>query len=459
MKTILLLINTDRPSFPLVRYLVMEGRKYGWKTCVASLFEPNLANCLKEGKFSSELGFIDIVDFRQCNQAIRKADLVIALVPDVMLLQVADSCIRHKKALITPSRLTRQMVSRKIQAEENDTLLLMECGFSPGLDHITAKKAIDTIHLKGGTISSFKTYSGSLVAEHCIDNPWKFKLTEPASEIINLGKRVNRHLMEGQLQHIPYHQLFDRSEPVMICGVKNAVAIPTGDSLYYRKIYQLDDARTVVKGKLMRQEFADAWKLIVKLGLTDDTFKIDLHEKSFYHFLNSLLPYSPSESLEGKLRRYASASRDDIERLKWLGLFDDGWMNVLNDLAPEAILRHLLEKKFELKENDQDCIVMQHQLEYVYKGARHQFTATLFALGENRQDSAIAKGVELTIGAAAKAYLLGNMKVKGLHIPTKKEIYDPIIDELVDLGITFYVEDKEVRQVEIVTEAKLRVAI
>jgi saccharopine dehydrogenase (NADP+, L-glutamate forming) len=408
------------------------------------MFETNLNERIKEEKFSSEVSFINITDFRQCDHALRKADLVIAILPDVMLLQVVDRCLIHGKSLISPSRLTRQMMSRRSLAEENNTLILMECGFSPGLDHITAKKAIDNILARGGRISSFKTFSGSLIADGCVDNPWEYKLTEPVSEVINMGKHNNRHIIEGKVQHIPYYDVFNRSEPIKIEGLKNTVAVPIGDSLYYRKIYQLTDTCTVMKGKVLRKGFDLTWNKLVRLGLTEHKSKIDMMDhNSFYQFMDSFLPYSQEGSLEDKLKNYADASDGDIEKLKWLGLLNEDWIAGYKELTPSIILQFLMERKFSLKVEDKDCIIMQHQLEYANARGQHQFTATLVAHGENQHNSAIAKAIGLTTGAAAKSYLIGNIKIKGLHIPTKKEIYDPILNELDDLGVAFQIEEKK----------------
>lgn len=444
MKTVLLLLSTDQFSVPLIRYLALEGKRYGWKTCVGSMFGDSYVKGIKEEKFSSDLIFISITDYRQCDHAIRKVDLVIGMIPDVMLLQVADSCIAHGKDLIAPSRLNRQLVSKKGQAEENNVLLLLECGFSPGLDHITVKKAIDNINIRGGRITSLKTYSGSQIADRFVDNPWQFKLTESTSELINFGKSNNRHLVHGQLQQIPYHQLLGRSEPITIKGLNDIVAIPEGDSLYYRKVYELAEADTVMKGKLVRKGFERIWNLIIKLGLTDTTVRVDLFEnRSFYNFLRSLLPYSSSDSIETILHRHLNASLDDIEALRWLGLFEDDWLEGFKDITPAIILQHLLEKKFTMRTDEKDSIVMRHELEYSYKNFRHKFTSTLITQGEDRLNSATAKAIGLTTGAAAKAYLLGNIKVKGLHTPTKKEIYDPILNELDDLGVAFHIEESK----------------
>jgi saccharopine dehydrogenase (NADP+, L-glutamate forming) len=413
------------------------------------MFENSLTGRIKEEKISNDLIFINITDFRQCDHAIRKADLVIGMVPDVMLLQVADSCIDHGKTLVSPSRLNRQLYSKKTDAEKNNVLLLVECGFTPGLDHITAKKAIDNIQSKGGKISSFKTYSGSLIAESCTDNPWEFKLTEPAIDLINLGKGNNRHVREGQLQYVPYQQLLARCEALNLSGLGNCVGILEEDALYCKKVYGLTDATTVVKGRIVRKGFESIWDLIIKLGLTNTNTKIDLlDDRSFYSFLKSLLPYSPTDSIAESLSKNLNANFEDVQKLKWLGLMDNDWLEGYKEVTPAILLQHLLEKKFSMQPHDKDCIVMRHEFEYTTKDYHHKFTATLVTQGEDERNSATAKAIGLTTGAAAKAILLENIKAKGLCTPVKKEIYDPILNELDDLGVAFHIEETKVHDDE-----------
>jgi saccharopine dehydrogenase (NADP+, L-glutamate forming) len=412
------------------------------------MFDAHLAEDIKHEKFSSDVVFINITDYRQCDHAIRKADLVAGMLPDSMLLQVADLCIANKKSFITPAKLNRQMLSRKAQVEENEILLLMECGFAPGLDHITAKKAIDNIHTRGGQVTTFKSYHGNIVSENSIENPWEFKLTESAADVLQTGRSNNRHLLNGKIFHVPYHQLFSRAESISIAGLNNLSVIPEGDALYIRKIYQLQEASTVIKGKILRSAFAQVWGLLIRLGLTDTQSKIEMFEQSsFYNFIDSLLPYSDGENLEDRLKKYAGASDDDIYKLRWIGLLDDEWINV-KEPTPAILLQYLLEKKFAPVDSDKDCILMEHHLDYTVKNIKHSMKATLLAQGENGSDPALMKAMGLITGAAVKAYLLDNIKVKGLHIPTIAEIYDPILNELVDLGIAFHVEESKVYGME-----------
>ena len=86
---------------------------------------------------------------------------------------------------------------------------------------------------------------------------------------------------------------------------------------------------------------------------------------------------------------------------------------------------------------DKDMIVMLHQFEYELAGQLQQWDSSLIVKGENSQRTAMAKTVGLPLGIAAKLLLNEALKVRGLHIPTIPEIYEPVLNELEDQGIRF----------------------
>ena len=445
-KKILVLLGSDRLAYPLLKYLAAQGKAYGWQIRIGCMFDSQLAERIKSEKVSEEFSFVNFTKIQECEQAIKKSDIVIGFMADNLLLQVADSCIKFRKALISPGRLNRQMAIRKPLAQENEVLILMDCGVSPGLDHITAKKAIDNIHLRGGEISSFKTYSGSFVDKSTTLNPWGFKFAEPAGDVLSWGRHNNRHIIDGQLQHIPYHQLFERSRRIDIRDQRDLVSIPEGDSLYYRKIYGLTDAHTVLKSKLANNGMDRLFNLLIQLGLTDMHSRIDLGtEGSFYKLLESLLPVSSGKSLEEKLRDYTGASFEEVEKLRWLGLFDDSWIEGVREITAATALQVLMEDKFPPLGEDPDRVVMEHHLAYEFRDELFEFSATLIMEGEDQKDSAAARITGYICGAAAKAVLLGSIKLRGLHIPVLKEIYDPILNELEELGVAFHVNDTKIQ--------------
>jgi saccharopine dehydrogenase (NADP+, L-glutamate forming) len=57
--------------------------------------------------------------------------------------------------------------------------------------------------------------------------------------------------------------------------------------------------------------------------------------------------------------------------------------------------------------------------------------------GEDKIHTAMAKTVGLPLGIAAKLILENKIKLTGLHIPVISEIYEPVLFELENNGITF----------------------
>ena len=101
------------------------------------------------------------------------------------------------------------------------------------------------------------------------------------------------------------------------------------------------------------------------------------------------------------------------------------------------VLQSLLETKLVLHPHDKDMIVMLHEIESESAGIKRETKSTLIVYGEDSMRTAMAKTVGLPLGIAAKFILNGKIKLKGLHIPVVKEIYEPVLAELEAYGIRF----------------------
>jgi len=88
-------------------------------------------------------------------------------------------------------------------------------------------------------------------------------------------------------------------------------------------------------------------------------------------------------------------------------------------------------------------IVMLHEIEYEVNSQQSIVNSSLVVKGENSLRTAMAKTVGLPLGIAAKLILNGTISLTGLHIPTKKEIYEPVLNELEEHGIKFNEEIKQ----------------
>ncbi|MTI40067.1 saccharopine dehydrogenase C-terminal domain-containing protein, partial [Fulvivirga lutimaris] len=181
-----------------------------------------------------------------------------------------------------------------------------------------------------------------------------------------------------------------------------------------------------------------------QLGATDDTYELEGVDKMTHReFINSFLSYNPHDSIELKLAHYLGLDLEgpEMHRMRWVGMFDDELVG-LDKGTPAQILEHILKKKWTLDPEDKDMIVMWHKFEYLENGQKREIHSTLVATGDDAVNTAMSKTVGLPIGIAAKLLLKGEIKETGVHIPIKKEIYTPILNELDTLG--FEMSEKQV---------------
>jgi saccharopine dehydrogenase-like NADP-dependent oxidoreductase len=126
-----------------------------------------------------------------------------------------------------------------------------------------------------------------------------------------------------------------------------------------------------------------------------------------------------------------------LKQLFFLGL-DDQETEVNKGLcSPADILQFAMEKKLVLNKDEKDMIVMMHEIKSVINSRESDVKSSLIVKGDDNLRTAMAKTVGLPLGIAAKLILNGKINLKGLHIPTHKEIYEPVLKELEEYGIRF----------------------
>jgi saccharopine dehydrogenase-like NADP-dependent oxidoreductase len=126
-----------------------------------------------------------------------------------------------------------------------------------------------------------------------------------------------------------------------------------------------------------------------------------------------------------------------LKQLFFLGLDDQDTLVNKGECTAADLLLFAVEKKLALRPYDKDMIVMLHEIGYEVSGEHHELKSTLIVKGENNLRTAMAKTVGLPLGIAARLILNGKIKSKGLQIPTTREIYEPVLEELEKYGIRF----------------------
>ncbi len=293
----------------------------------------------------------------------------------------------------------------------------------------------------------FESFTGGLMAPESDTNLWNYKFTWNPRNVVLAGQGgAAKFLQEGKFKYIPYHRLFRRTEFLEIEDYGRFEAYANRDSLKYQNVYGLETIKTLYRGTIRRVGFSRAWQIFVVLGMTDDSYTIaDSENMSYRDFVNSFLPYSPTDSVELKLRYNLKIDQDDIiwEKLEELDIFNADKKVALKNATPAQILQKILLDSWSLSPKDKDMIVMYHKFGYELNGKKHQIDATMVCTGEDQTFTAMAKTVGLPVGIATLVILNNKIQSYGVQIPIKKELYSPILSELEDFGVIF--KEKEMK--------------
>ena len=193
------------------------------------------------------------------------------------------------------------------------------------------------------------------------------------------------------------------------------------------------------RGTIRRPGFCEAWDTFVQLGATDDTYIMeDTEEMTYREFINSFMAFRTDIPVDQKLSNYLGLDQDSemMNRLKWLGIFDDTKVGVAG-LSPAKILQKILAEKWQLEPDDKDMILMQHQFDFEKEGIRKKRYSTMVCIGENTLHTAMSLTVGLPLAMVARRILEGEYKEKGVQLPIQAEIYNPVLEELKEYGIRF----------------------
>jgi saccharopine dehydrogenase-like NADP-dependent oxidoreductase len=443
MKRIILL-GSGLSATNLIQYLLNHAEEHDWHLAIGDL-NTEVARRKVKGHPRGSVFQFDIFDDALLTSVVSGADVVISFLPASFHPRVAAACLDARVHMVTASYVSKEMMLMDEAVREAGIVFLNELGVDPGIDHMSAMRVIDEIRRRGGTMVSFKSSTGGLVAPAYDNNPWHYKFTWNPRNVVLAGQGVSQFIRNGLYKYIPYHKLFDRLLHTTLPGVGEFEIYPNRDSLKYRETYGLQGIPTMFRGTMRRPGFSEAWNVFVQLGLTDDTYTLENSQHMTYReFVNAYLRYDPEKPVEEKLCDYLGIDPDGevMQKLRWLGIFDNRPIGRPN-ATPAQILQALLEEKWELEEGDKDMIVMQHEFIYELKGNLKRITSSMVVIGKDSEETAMSITVGTPVAIAVKLLLTGKISLTGVHTPVIPHLYNPILDELETFGITFTDEEEE----------------
>ena len=431
MSQTILIIGAGKSATVLIQYLQQKAVENDWYILLADGDEAIAKNKWNNAPNGTALG-IDIENNLDRQNLVQKADIVVSMLPAQLHFLVAKDCLQFGKPLFTASYVDDNMRSIASEIEAKQLLFLCEMGLDPGIDHMSAMAIIDEIHQKGGKITSFKSHCGGLVAPESDDNPWHYKISWNPRNIILAGKAGAIYLENGATISKDYSTIFEQAPVVDLPGIGHLAFYPNRNSLSYIDTYHLHGVKDFVRTTLRYPAFCIGWNAIVQLHLTDETV-VDLAPNTTVK--NWFESHIQQKGLEQILEKFTQDPAIKVQ-LEFIGLYEPTPIpSQFNSNA--SILQWLLEGKWKLTATDKDLVVMLHEIEYSIGTRQFKLDSSMVLTGEDAINTAMATTVGLPLAMGVCAYLKGEIKMTGLHIPIDARIYQPILKSLAEEGIVF----------------------
>ncbi|MCW3088509.1 MAG: Saccharopine dehydrogenase, partial [Sediminibacterium sp.] len=258
----ILLFGAGKSATVLIDYLKKISVEKKWRVTVADADLPSAQ--LKVGVHDwMEAVDLSVDDEDARNTLVASADVVISLLPPSLHHLVALDCLEYGKHLLTASYVNDEMAGMANAINKKDVLFLCEMGLDPGIDHMSAMQLIHRIKEKGGTIHSFVSHCGGLVAPESDDNPWHYKISWNPRNVVLAGKSGGIFKENGTVKELKYEELFANCLETVIDGVGTLAYYPNRDSLGYVKTYELAEATTFIRTTLRHPDFCRGWNMVV----------------------------------------------------------------------------------------------------------------------------------------------------------------------------------------------------
>lgn len=491
-KSAVLILGAGRVSQPAVEFLALNGSNFsespisgntktsravnGVQVIVASLYL-NEAQKVIEGIPNTTAVELDISDHNRLLQYISEVEVVISLLPANCHAPIANACIELKKHLVTASYVDKNMSDANERAKSAGVTILCEMGLDPGIDHMMAMKMINQAHLRGGKIKSFVSYCGGLPSPAAANNPLGYKFSWSPAGALRAGRNPAVYISEGQTIKVAGEDLYDSATCLRLPHLPAFALerLPNRDSLIYGDLYGIaNEASTIFRATLRYEGFSEIMSALAKLGFFNNEIhpmmkqdiEVNHSRPSFSMFLHELLREALKDNQTQKDVTEAGHSTEQMDIanilarvgccksstsankvaffIRYLGLDNDSEIPEACKSAFDIICSRM-EERLNYLPNEQDMVLLHHEVEVTYDDGRpsERHTATLLEFGKNENDkfeSAMARTVGIPAAIGAQLLLEGKITSTGVLRPLDPEIYLPALEVLAASGVHMHEE-------------------
>lgn len=377
---------------------------------------------------------IDQVDALE--KIIRDVEIVVVMIPRSCHTLVAELCLKNKTPMITTDFKHPGIEYFDEEAKKQETLILTELGEDPGLDNMGLKQMIDEVHSMEGKITKIDSYGAGLPSFEHNRNPWGYKFSWDPNGLMRSAVSPATYQVDGKVIEVSakfgHHRLVD------VHGIGTFETYPSSDSTRYIKEFGLDKNISIYKGLLRYIGYCNTMTNLLKIKLIENTLEKNFEDTTYSQFVANLIGSSTTEDIKVKFSKSIGLDVNDdfVKKLDWLGIFDNVQISI-NSGTNSNLLVDLMLKKMAYEPHEKDMIIVHNEMVVEFPDRKEKRISSMLVEGIPYGDSAMASAVSLPPAIAAKLILEGKITSKGVCIPSTKEMYEPILEEMETFGFSF----------------------
>jgi len=415
---------------PMVHYLLDNNIDVTIASRTLSKADEMLKGYARGRSLTWTVDQLDVLD-----DLVKTHDLIVSLLPYTHHVTVAERCIAHKKNMLTSSYVSPEMKKLDEKAKEAGIIIMNEIGVDPGYDHMTAMDIIDRVHNEGGKIDEFHSLCGALCAPEASDNPLRYKFSWSPKGVVMAGNNDAQYLENGKVVNLDTSHLFKNPLEIDFPGVELMHVYPNRDSLPYIDLYGIKEVKTMYRGTFRYQNWCAALDLLKALKLTTYEEQ-ELKGLTYAQLTAGINGFDPENLKEDIMAKYAlDENHAGLRAIEWLGVLDPKPIH-LEKGSTFDLTSDLMIEKMMMDDDERDMVIMQHIFIVTREdGKREKIVARMLDYGDKDYTS-ISRTVALPAAICVKLILDKAITETGVHIPIKKSIYYPVLNELKKYGIS-----------------------
>jgi len=434
MKKVLTL-GAGRVSKPLVDYFIDTC---GYQVTLADM-DLSRAETIVAGRSSGKAVRWKDDEEALLDRLVGECDIVVAIVPTILHPTVARSCLRQGKNMVTAGFESPAIKALDAEAKDKGVLILNENGEDPGLDHLGTQMLLDEIRADGGRVVSLRSFGSGIPSFKDNNNPMGYKFSWDPRQLLRSAMEAAVYYERGKPVSVPKGQIFSKHWLLDIEGLGTFEAYPNRDCTRYIAPFGLDEDASFYRGLLRYSGYCNTLRALIALGLLDARDEIDFRGQSLRSFTAGLIGCSAPENLEVEMAKHLAVddNADIINRLRWLGLFEDRAIPFEKGSRADVLLNRMMEK-MSYAPHESDMIIVHIEIEAEFVDRREKRFATLTMEGIPFGESAMSRAVGLPAAMTAQLVLEGGVKATGVQMPpTLPGFYKPILERLAPYGFEF----------------------